>query len=265
MLEINKTFCIDNLEMLRKLPNESVDLIYCDILYNTGQRFRDYNDNLGTPLQAVEWYKPRFIEMKRILKTTGNMLLQMDYRLVHYLKVELDNIFGLENFQDDIIWWYYNSNSGNSKRALKKKKDNILWYSKTKDYYFNDIEASEPLNEKQLKRFSKTDEDGRRYYNNVSQDGKKVRVYLKEDKRVMLQNVWQIPIPQKVEYNTQKPEELLQRIIKIFSKEGDIVADFFCGSGTTGVVAKKLNRYYIMCDISQKAIDISNNRLNDAS
>jgi len=252
---------MDNLELMKQIADNSIDLIYCDILYNTGKKFKDYDDNLGTPQEAVEWYKPRLTEMKRILKTDGNMLLQMDYRLVHYLKVELDNIFGLKNFQDDIVWWYYNSNSGNSKKSLKKKKDNILWYSKSKDYYFNYMKASDPLNEKQLKRFSKIDENGECYYNNVSQDGKKIRVYLKNDKRVMLQNVWQIPIPQKVEYDTQKPIELLERIVNIFSKEGDIIADFFCGSGTTLVVAKELGRQYIGCDINPKAIEITNNRL----
>ena len=64
---INKTFCMDNLELLKQLPDNSIDLIYCDILYNTGKKFKDYNDNLGTPQEAIEWYRPRLTEMKRIL------------------------------------------------------------------------------------------------------------------------------------------------------------------------------------------------------
>lgn len=145
MKHINKLYCMDNLELMKQLPDESIDLIYCDILYNTGKKFKDYDDNLGSHQQAMDWYRPRLIEIKRLLRNTGNVYLQCDYRLVHYLKVEMDMIFGIDNFQDDIIWWYYNSNSGNSKKNFKKKKDNILWYSKSKEYYFNDVEASEPL------------------------------------------------------------------------------------------------------------------------
>ena len=66
-MELNKVYCMDNLELLKQLPNESIDLIYCDILYNTGKKFKDYNDNLGTPQEAIEWYRPRLIEMNRVL------------------------------------------------------------------------------------------------------------------------------------------------------------------------------------------------------
>ena len=97
---INKTFQMDNLELLRQLPSNSIDLIYCDILYNTGKKFKDYNDKLGTPQEAMEWYKPRLIEIYRVLKDTGSIYLQMDYRLVHYMKVEMDSIFGLDNFNN---------------------------------------------------------------------------------------------------------------------------------------------------------------------
>ena len=110
-MELNKVYNMDNLELLKQLPSESVDLIYCDILYNTGKKFKDYDDRLGTPQEAIEWYRPRLKEMKRVLKNNGNILLQMDYRLVHYLKVEMDNIFGINNFINEIIW-YYKSPSG---------------------------------------------------------------------------------------------------------------------------------------------------------
>lgn len=79
-----------------------------------------------------------------------------------------------------------------------------------------------------------------------------------------MQNVWKIPIPQKVEYNTQKPKALLERIIKVSSKKGDIVADFFMGSGTTCVVAKELGRKYIGCDINPRAVEIAENRINES-
>ena len=69
-MELNKIYCMDNLELLKQLPNESISLIYCDILYNTGKKFKDYDDRLGTPQEAMEWYKPRLIEMKRVLKNS---------------------------------------------------------------------------------------------------------------------------------------------------------------------------------------------------
>ena len=74
-MELNKVYCMDNLELLKQLPSESVDLIYCDILYNTGKKFKDYDDRLGTPQQAIEWYRPRLIEMKRVLKDTGSIYI----------------------------------------------------------------------------------------------------------------------------------------------------------------------------------------------
>ena len=96
-MELNQVYCMDNLELLKQLPDESIDMIYCDILFNTGKKFKDYDDNLGTPQQAIEWYKPRLKEMKRVLSNKGSIYLQCDYRLVHYLKVEMDSIFGGNN------------------------------------------------------------------------------------------------------------------------------------------------------------------------
>ena len=83
-MEINKIYCMDNLELLKQIPDESIDLIYNDILYNTGKKFKDYDDNLGTPQEAIEWYRPRLVEMKRVLKDIGSIYLQCDCRLVQY-------------------------------------------------------------------------------------------------------------------------------------------------------------------------------------
>ena len=100
-MKLNKVYCMDNLKLLRQLSSKCIDLIYCDVLYNTGKKFKDYNDNLGTPQEAIEWYRPRLIEMRRVLKDSGSIYLQCDYRLVHYLKIEMDNIFGLNNFRNE--------------------------------------------------------------------------------------------------------------------------------------------------------------------
>lgn len=233
MLEVNKLYNMDNLELLKQLDSNSVDLIYCDILYNTGRKFKDYDDNLGTPQEAIEWYRPRLIEMKRVLKDTGSIYLQCDYRLVHYLKVEMDNIFGIENMVNEIIWKYGLGGSGN--RCFSKKHDSILFYSKTSKYIFNlqyEYATSNKLKGKQKKM---TDVWNIATINNMAKE--------------------------RVGYDTQKPYELLYNVISASSNEGDIVADFFCGSGTTCVVAKELGRKYIGCDINPNAIEITKNRL----
>ena len=251
MIKLNNTYCMDNLELMKQIDDNSVDLIYCDILYNTGKKFKDYDDNLGTPQQAIDWYKPRLIEMKRILKETGSIYLQCDYRLVHYLKVEMDNVFGIENFQRDIIWrigWV----SGYKTQAKNwiRNHDNILYYTKSNKFTFNKEYILYP--------------EGY-----VRRDGKKPK-----GKGIPIEDTWNCSendilnsiqtmsfSKEKVGYDTQKPKKLLERIIKASSNKGDIVADFFCGSGTTLVVAKELGRHYIGCDINPKAIEITNNRL----
>ena len=254
---LNHVFKMDNLELLKQLPDESINMIYCDILFNTGKKFRDYDDNLGTPKQAMEWYKPRLKEMKRVLSNKGSIYLQCDYRLVHYLKVEMDSIFGSNNFINDIIWKYGLGNSRSNNR-YQTKHDNILLYSKTNDYKFNNIrgEITKSMNAK----YCHEDENGRY----MLSKGKKY--YLKGGKK--MEDVIEIPnlaatSKERVGYDTQKPKELLEIFIKQSSDEGDVVADFFCGSGTALVVAKELGRMYVGCDISDKAIEITKKRLNN--
>ena len=257
-MEVNKLYCMDNLELLKQLPDESIDLIYCDILYNTGRKFKDYDDNLGTPQEAIEWYKPRLVEMRRVLKNTGNIYLHMDYRLIHYMKVEMDVIFGINNFRNEIIWSY--RTGGVSKRWFQKKHDNILKYSKSEKYTHN------PLFEK-----SYMESSGFINANINSESSKKLglqRDNIGTYRNVHMRDVWDINIiynndSQQVGYISQKPKLLLERIISASSNEGDVVADFFMGSGTTCVVAKELGRNYIGCDINPRAIEITTTRLNN--
>lgn len=257
---INKTFQMDNLELLKELPDNSIDLIYCDILYNTGKKFKDYEDRLGTPQEAIGWYKPRLVEMKRVLKDTGTIYLHCDYRLVHYLKVEMDKIFGLDNFRNDIAWCY--SSPSGSRKDFPRKHDRILRYSKTDGYTWNGafIPHKSGIHSKGA-YFSKTKDDI------TKQDSEKI---IKLEKRGKQVEDWWIDIyttdrvrSELVGYYSQKPKALLERIVKASSNEGDTVADFFCGSGTTLVVAKELNRRYIGCDIGEKAVKITNERLRE--
>ena len=285
---INKIFKSDNLELMKQIPNDCIDLIYCDILYNTGKKFKDYEDKLGTPQQAIEWYMPRLNEMKRILKDTGSIYLQCDYRLVHCLKVKMDEIFGIDSFKNDIIWQRDSAGKGAKKTSKQwsREYDNILFYTKTNSYTYNQ-QFSYILKDNQLSEYHYSDEDGKKFkkvtlgdYSEESiekfrkenliyttKTGREYKKYYLEDAKFAIGSIWNDISnlskgqKEKCGYDTQKPKGLLERIIKTSSKEGDLVADFFMGSGTTCVVAKELGRNYLGCDISEKAIKITEERL----
>ena len=258
-MELNKIYNMDNLELLKQMESELVDLIYCDILYNTGKKFKDFVDKLGTPQEAIEWYRPRLIEMNRVLKETGSIYLQCDYRLVHYLKVEMDSIFGLNNFRNDIIWCY--KSQGFSKKQWSNKHDNILFYSKSNKWIFNLDEIREEPSESWVKRYGKELEKNGFF---IDGKGKRYDGFVGSPPRDWLDiNILPQAHKERVGYNTQKPKALLEKIIKASSNKNDIVADFFCGSGTSLVVAKELGRNYIGCDINPRAVEITKTRLKN--
>lgn len=247
-MQINTLQCKDNLLYIKDIEDNSIDLIYCDILYNTGKNFKDYNDNLGTPQDAIKWYNPRFNEMKRILKNSGLLYIQCDYNLSHYIKILLDDILGVTNFRNEIIWWY--NSAPRKKKDFGKRHDTIFRYSKSDDYFFN------PDSQYIRQAYSPTAPRGyekEKYY---------------DDRGKIMDDVWKVNMlgqndkTERCGYATQKPKELLYKIIDSSCPKGGIVADFFCGSGTTCVAAKELGRSYIGCDISQNAIEIANKRLS---
>jgi len=240
----------DNLELLKQLPDNYIDLIYCDILYNTGRKFKDFMDNLGTTQEAIEWYKPRLEHIKRVLKDIGSIYLHCDWRLAHYLKVEMDKIFGENNFINEIIWKY--KSGGASKKKLSNKHDNIYLYSKYKNKYTYNL-----LKEKSYNR-------GFKPYNfkGIEEFKDDIGWYT----LINAQDVWEIDMvgrtsKERVNYDTQKPKKLLERIINTSSNKNDIVADFFMGSGTTGETAIQLGRKFIGCDINEKACEITKERI----
>ena len=253
---VNKLYCMDNLELLKQLPSNSIDLIYCDILYNTGKKFRDYNDNLGTPQEAVEWYKPRLIEMKRVLKCTGSILLQMDYRIHPYIRIEMDNIFGNDKLINELIWQY--SGGGVPKNKFAPKHDNILFYSKGNSYTFNTDKLRVNYSESTKQRFKGVINNKR---NGIDFGKQELNKLGKHPESVISMPILAPSSNERVGYDTQKPKHLLEYLINGLSNEGDIIADFFMGSGTTIVVAKELGRNYIGCDINPRAIEITKNRL----
>ena len=251
MIELNKVYCMDNLELLRQLPDNYIDLIYCDILYGTGRNFGDYQDLKCDRKIIEEHYTPRLQEMHRVLKYTGSIYLQMDTRINHWMRCLMDDIFGYDKFVNEIIWSY--KTGGASKKYFPRKHDNIFLYSKSENFTFNKLTDKNYIKHKYGFSNLETGEDENGYY------------YL-----TTMQDVWNVPIirtvkdkidKEKVGYFSQKPKALLERIIKASSNENDIVADFYMGSGTSMLVAKELNRKFIGCDISQKAVDITNQRL----
>jgi site-specific DNA-methyltransferase (adenine-specific) len=251
---------VDNLELLKSQPDESVDLIYCDILYGTGKDFMDYKDLYPIREIIEEHYLPRLKEMKRVLKSTGSIYLQMDYRIVHWVRCMMDDIFGYSNFKNEIIWSYRKWVA--TKDNYSSTHDNILFYTKSKNYNFN--LQYEPLSKETIKRHK-----GRKQKSGIK-DGKRTNETdnVKEQSNgTNLRNVFDISIinsnaKERIGYATQKPKALIERIIRASSNEGDVVADYYLGSGTTAVVCQELKRNFIGCDINPKAIEITNNRLN---
>jgi DNA modification methylase len=252
----------DNLDIMRTLPSESIDLIYCDILYGTGRDFGDYKD-LPAKRDVIEaFYRPRLQEMHRLLKDTGSIYLQMDSRINHWIRCLMDDVFGYKQFLNEIVWCY--ESAGQSKKRFSPKHDAIVLYTKTGIYIFNVRQIMRPRKSNHL-RIS-FDINGEKVQEKTDPKTGKIYRYPFRDGLFPLDFWNDIQVIngaayERVNYQTQKPEALLERIIKASSNEGDLVADFFCGSGTTLAVAKRLNRQYFGCDSSQKAVDITNQRL----
>ena len=255
-------WAVDNLELLKSQPNESVDLIYSDILYGTGRNFGDYQD-LKPKQEVIEsHYLPRLIEMKRVLKQNGSIYLQMDTRINHWMRILMDKVFGYDNFQNEISWCY--NSQGKTKKQWNKKHDVILFYSKSKEFTFNSHIVKDSISDLTYKRFKKEiDQYG---YYTVLKNGKRTKYYLENGSlpKDWYEDITYISRDSKelTGYPTQKPKELIKRFVLASSNEGDTVADYYLGSGTTAEVCKDLNRNFIGCDINPKAIEITKARLN---
>ena len=264
--------CGDNLRIMQEMEDESVDLIYLDppffsnrhyeTIWGDDQETQSFNDRWeGGIYNYIEWMSERLKEMHRILKPTGSIYLHVDYHAVHYLKVEMDKIFGMRNFRNEIIWHYPEGQS--SRKAFGKKHDTILNYSKSGKWTFNEKDILIPYTDKELSRYNKVDENGKKFYWNKNKTAGKYKIYLKKIGKNPT-DTWIMPIAhgkERLGYPTQKPETLLERIIKASSNPGDIILDPFCGCGTALAVAKKLGRRYIGIDVSPTACPIIANRL----
>lgn len=235
------------LHSLKKRFAGKVNLIYIDPPYNTGNDSFKYNDHFNHSTWLT-FMKNRLEVAKDLLAQDGSIFVQLDYNEVHYCKILMDEIFGANNFQREIIWTLgglagYKSLANNFIRG----HDTILFYSKSPNFKFNKTYL--PYDEKQLKRFT-TGPDGRKY--KTLAHGRKL--YLEDAKGIPLSDVWtDIASFQTVvnspeiakDFDGQKPEKLLKRIIESVTDEGDLVLDYHLGTGTTAVVANKMNRRYI--------------------
>ena len=259
----------DNLEALGSMRDGAVDLVYIDPPFNTGRtqerrsirtvrdeggdrvgfqgnRYRTvevgstaYPDTFDDYLNFLE---PRFREARRVLKSNGSFFLHVDYREVHYCKVLLDEVFGRESFINEIVWAY--DYGGRSKSRWPAKHDNILWYAKDpEDYTFN--------------------------YEDVDRIPYMAPDLVGPDKAARGKTPtdvwWHTIVPtngkEKTGYPTQKPLGIVERIVRVHSNRGDVVLDFFAGSGTTGEAAAKLGRGFILVDDNPEAIRVMEERL----
>ena len=273
----NKLFWGENKEVLYHLLNNfenKIDLIYIDPPFYSGTNYEirvedgeesyddvAYYDHWDKDLDSyLQMLYERLILIKKLLSKKGLVFIHLDWHASHYIRLILDEIFGQNRFVNNIIWYYYNKYSA-GKKNLPRAHDNILVYSKSKNYTLNELRIPRKKPIKQLKRVmvdgvlkNAKDENGHVIYRVVS------------DKK--LDDVWKIPCMQPASkewtgFPTQKHHKLLERIIKLGSNEGDIIADFFCGSGTTLLVAEKIKRKWIGCDISKFAIFLTRNRIKN--
>ena len=275
-LEPNRLFWGDNLHVMRQLPSESIDLIYIDPPFFSGRQYnvifgdqnelRSFSDiwEGGMPGYLI-WLNARLYEMKRLLKKTGSIYVHCDWHASHYIKVEMDKIFGHENFVNEVIW-YYTSGGGRGRRWFNRKHDVLLYYGKSREYYYNGLAVGDKRTEDEgtFGGYFKTDDNGRRYQE-VRANGKVYKYFVDDPKNPddvwKVRNIPQRDLTERIGYPTQKPEALLDRIVQASSNQGDVVADFFTGGGTAAAVAQRLNRHWIACDQSRVAVAITADRL----
>ncbi len=289
---VEGVFLSDNLEVLRDLPSASIDLVYIDPPFGTrhvrrldaikttslapgplangrlgashlpagagdkersgfaGRRYafevvssHRYSDEMSLD-DYLGFMHERLSEIHRALSPTGSLYLHLDFHAAHYGRLLLDELFGPEHFLNEVIWAY--DYGGRARDRWPRKHDNILWYSKSEKWTFNTADID------------------RIPYMAPSLVGPEKAALGK----LPTDTWWLTIVPtngsERTGYPTQKPLKLLERIIRASSNPGDLVADFFCGSGTTGVAAQRLGRRYLLVDNNPDAVRITNERLNSA-
>lgn len=302
----------NNLNVLKNIDSETIDAVIIDPPFNTDREFQNVNETAKTVQYFndstkggihtfIEEIRIRIIQIHRILKNTGSFCIHCDSAASHYLKVEIDKIFGDNNFINEIIW-KRTTNSGALKyisNKLPRNHDTILWYVKDRNNYtFNKL--FRPWPEKEIEwRFPYNENDGKGPYHwntytwttdptdpklkdlldkgEAKPPGKSAKyysykVFLSKNKGCPIDTIWddikpihgQTKNKNGLTYPTQKPVELYERLIQMTTNEGDIVLDSYMGSGTTLLAAKNLGRLYIGIDFSPTAVQIAKERLSNS-
>ena len=282
---INKIYWGDNLQVMSHLMKKfrgKVDLIYIDPPFDSKAEYKkkieikgigkaesdvssfeekQYSD-IWVNDEYLQFMYERLILMRELLKDTGSIYLHCDWHKSQYLRIVMDGVFGPENFVNEIIWCY--TGASQTKSKFTSKHDTILFYRKTENIIFNWNEVLIPYAEETIARTNRGAGESGLYGENNAELKHKNRL----NKGGKIPEDWWIDLPrlqgnglEKLEYPTQKPEKLLERIIKASSNPGDLVLDCFMGSGTTQAVAMKLGRRFIGVDINLGAIQTTTKRL----
>jgi len=262
-METGVLYCEDNLPQLVQFPDECVDLIYLDppffsnrhyeVIWGDEAEVRSFEDRWEGGIQVyINWMRDRMVEIHRVLRPTGSVYMHCDYHASHYLKVMMDNVFGHQNFRNEVIWCY--RGGGVPRNAFARKHDSLMFYAKSRQAKFNPqyvpySEASQAL----------VSSRGGRSIDNRKRD---------LDRGAHMPDWWsdinslQTWSPERLGYPTQKPVALLERVIAASSDPGDVVLDPFCGCGTTIAAAVSLGREWVGIDISHTAVNIIQERLD---
>lgn len=257
----------DSLPLAQAYPGGAFSCIYLDPPFGTGVvrrgRGLDYRDVDGDPEPFARWLLPWLAASRQALTPQGSLFLHLDYRTVHYLKVELDRLFGRQCFVNEVVWCY--SVGGKSRRGFGRKHDTILWYARGKDWAFYPDAVRIARRGGSHMRVV-TDEHGQPVQEKT--DRKTGRVYRYPVAAGKVPEDWWTDIEtlnhsdrERTGYPSQKPERLLERILAATTAPGDRVADWFCGSGTTAAVARRLGRRFVSADREAAAISLTTQRL----
>lgn len=270
----DRLVCGDNRDILAGLGPGEIDAIYIDPPFGTGTVRRgspaagapSYRDVPDDPDRFVAWLRPRLAAMREALAPSGSLFVHLDYRSVHYVKVELDRLFGRERFVNEIVWCY--SVGGKSRRTFGRKHDTILWYARGRDHAFYPDAVRVPRKAGSHMRVV-PGPDGQLVQEKT--DRKTGKVYRYPVAAGKIPEDWWADIEtlnrgdaERTGWPTQKPERLLSRIVAATTRPGDRVADFFSGSGTTAVVAQRLDRQFLGVDAAAEAVTCAAARLERA-
>ena len=300
----------DNLQLLSELEDQSIDLVYFDPPYNTGRDFSDFKDQYPSMESYREdFLRPRVQECKRVLRSTGNIVIHVDPTISHHVRLLLDDIFGEKKLVNEVAW--VTGGNAKNKKKMNRFHDTIICYKMSnksvfnpiylpyddrykksssvkicehtgKEYVTTAIHNSQPhINPRpnlkyvwkghfrqwyvSLEKMRNLDADNRLAYNKKGIP--RIKRYLEEMEGIPVRDVWadinNIQAPEKLNYATQKPVKLLDRIVKMFSNQGDIVLDICAGSGTLGRSAIKHGRDYILFDANPKGKDLFKESINN--